>query len=62
MNSLEGEPVESLVRELRSHKLHGAPHPKTLSVCRDRVSHLHQDWAKSTDLPWEHTAPTNFLG
>ena len=51
MLSLEGESVQSLVRELRSHKLHGAPHSKTLSVCRDPVSHLHQDWATSTALP-----------
>ena len=51
MLSLEGEQVQSLVRELRSHKLHSAPHPKTLSVCRDPVSHLHQDWATSTALP-----------
>ena len=32
------------------HKLIGAPHPKSLSVCRDPVSHLHQDWATSTAL------------
>jgi len=51
MLSLEGEPVQSLVRELRSHKLHGVPHPKTLSVCHDPVSHLHQDWAPFTALP-----------
>ena len=50
MLSGEGEPVQSLVKELRSHKLHGASHPKTLSVCRDPVSHLHQDWATSTTL------------
>ena len=50
MLSLEGELVQSLVRELRSQKLHGAPHPKTISVCRDPVSHLHQDLAISTAL------------
>ena len=50
MLSLEAEPVQSLVRELRSHKLHGAPHSKILSVCCDPVSHLPQDWATSTTL------------
>ena len=50
MLSLEGEPVQGLVRELRSHKLDGDPHPKTISVCRDPVSHLHQDWTTSTAL------------
>lgn len=43
MLSLEGEPVQSQVRELRSHKLHGAHHPKKLSVCGDPVWHLHRD-------------------
>ena len=51
MLSLEGEPVQPLVRELRSHKVHGASHTKTLFVCRDPVSHMHQDWATSTALP-----------
>ena len=51
MLSLEGELVQSLVRELRAHKLHGVPHPKKLSVCGDPVCHLHQDWATSTALP-----------
>ena len=50
MLSVEVELVQSLVRELRSHKLHGAPYPKTLSVCCDPVSHLHQDWTTSTTL------------
>ena len=27
------------------------PTKKTISVCRDPVSHLHQDWATSTALP-----------
>ena len=35
----------------KSHKLHGAPNQKTLSVCHYPVSHLHQDWATSTSLP-----------
>ena len=43
-------PVQSPARELRSHKLHGAPHPKNLSVCGDPVCHLHQDWTTSTAL------------
>ena len=51
MFSIEQEPVHSLVRELRFHKLHSVPHRKTLSVCRDPISHLHQDWATSTALP-----------
>ena len=50
MLSQEGELVQSLVRELRSHKLHGAPQPQNIFVCRDPVSHLHQDWATSTAL------------
>ena len=50
MLSLEAEPVQSLFRELRSHNLHVGPHPKILSVCRDPVSHLHQDWTTSTAL------------
>ena len=52
MLALEGELVQSLVRELRSYNLHGAPHPKKkLSVCGDPVCHLHWDWATSTALP-----------
>ena len=43
--------AKGLVRELRSHKLHGAPHPKTLSVYRDPISQLHRDWTTSTALP-----------
>ena len=50
MLSLEAEPVQSLFRELRSHNVHGAPHPKMLSVCHDPVSHLHQDLTTSTAL------------
>ena len=49
--SLEGEPVQSLVGEIRYHKVDGASHPKTKSVCRDPFSHLDQDLATSTALP-----------
>ena len=50
MLSLKVEPVQSLVRELRSHNLHDAPQSKILSVCRDPFSHLHQDWTTSIAL------------
>ena len=50
MLSLKAELVQSLVRELRSHNLNGAPQSKILYVCRDPVSHLHQDWTTSTAL------------
>ena len=49
--SLEGEPVQSLVGELRYHKADGASHPKTVSMCHDPFSHLDQDLATSTALP-----------
>ena len=48
-------------RELRSHKLDRAPHPKTISVCRDPVSHVHQDWATSTALPMGTHCSHKFL-
>ena len=37
------------------------PTKKTISVCRDPVSHLHQDWATSTALPMETHCSHNFL-
>ena len=49
--SLEGEPVQSLVGELRYHKVDGASHPKTISLCHDHFSNLDQDLATSTVLP-----------
>ena len=61
MLSLEGEPVQSRFRELRSHNLHGAPQRITLSVCHDPVSHLPRDWATYTALPLGTLCSNKFL-
>ena len=37
------------------------PHPKTLSVYRDPISHLHQDWATYTALPLRTHCAHKFL-